>query len=94
MHHGEIYIYLNQIYLFDGNHWYRANIDDIKEIQAIAVQKQILIHFWNFDLILYCKDYSHLMALRDFLYLSQNNDYIMDNFMISEPEATGGGYNY
>jgi hypothetical protein len=34
MHHGEIYIYLNQIFLHHRRRWYKANIDDIINIQT------------------------------------------------------------
>lgn len=94
MRHGEIYIYQDQIYLFDGKRWYRARVQDIKEIKSLTSQKQILIHFWDFDLVLFCREYTHLMALRDFLFLSQNNP-VHDNFLLSEPEPLrGGGYDY
>jgi len=93
MHHGEIYIYLDQIYLHEGNRWYKANIKDIKDIKSLASHKQIRIHFLNFDLILFSKDYSHLLALRDFLYLSQIN-IMANNFMISDLKTLGGGHEY
>jgi hypothetical protein len=90
MHHGEIYIYQNQIYLYDGRHWYKANISDIKDIKSLANHKQILIKFWNFDLVLTCNEYPHLLALRDFLFLAQKN-YIDNNFLIPGTEHSGGG---
>jgi hypothetical protein len=77
MHHGDIYIYLNRIYLYDDKRWYKANIQDIKEIKTILPKKQILIQFWNFDIVLCTQKYSHLLALRDFLNLSQN--YLLNN---------------
>ena len=52
MHHGDIYIYHNEILLFNGQRWYRADIRDIKKIKSLAHNKEILIEFWNFDLIL------------------------------------------
>ncbi len=90
MHHGEIYIYQNQIYLFDGKNWYKANISDIKDIRSLSNHKQILIKFWNFDLVLTCSEYPHLLALRDFLFLAQKN-YIENNFLIPDNEHSGGG---
>ncbi|WP_455393147.1 hypothetical protein [[Eubacterium] cellulosolvens] len=89
-HHGEIYIYLNDIFLFDGNKWYRANISDIKEIKSFSNKRRILIHFSNFDLIISCADYTHLLALRDFLFLAQQNSSI-ENLMIKEATLEEGG---
>jgi len=89
MHHGEIYIYKNQIYLFDGVQWYLANVNDIKEIKSNSTHKQIFIHFLNFDIVLFCNEYTHLVALRDFLYLSQNEP-IGENFMLSDKKNLEG----
>ena len=72
LHHGDMYIYLNQIILRDSNRWFRADIQDISKIETLIPRKQILIRFSNFDMILYCKDISQLLAIRDFLNLSQN----------------------
>lgn len=72
LHHGDMYIYLNQLILRDKNRWFRADIQDISIIKTIITRKQILIRFSNFDMILYCKDISQLLAIRDFLNLSQN----------------------
>lgn len=79
MHHGEIYIYLNRMYLHDGKRWYKAKIEDIKDIETVIAQKKILIHFWNYDIVLFCSKYSHLLALRDFLFLLNNNSGSPDN---------------
>ena len=83
MHHGEIFIYQDLIFLFDGARWYKANIQEIKSIKSISQKKQILIQFTDFDLVISCKDYSHLLALRDFLYLTQRNE-MADNFLFKE----------
>jgi hypothetical protein len=72
LHHGEIYISLCQIFLHDNKRWYKANIQDIKDIKTDLSHKQLIIHFCEFDMVLSCRDHAHLMALRDFLYLSQN----------------------
>jgi len=90
MHHGEIYIYINEIYLYDGSRWYRADVRDIKAIKSSSQSKEILIQFVNFDLILSCAEYSHLLALRDFLYLAQKSHGIT-NIMMPEPNSVGGG---
>ena len=45
--------------------------------------------FLNYDLILFCKEYTHLVALRDFLYLSQNAP-IGENFMLSDNKKMEG----
>lgn len=84
MHHGEIYIYQDHIFLFDNLRWYRAEIKDIKEIKSNSNQKLIMIHFFNFDLVLSCKEYSHLLALRDYLFLAQRNQFLSDNLMLKE----------
>ena len=81
--HGEIFIYQNQIFLHDGNRWYKADIQDIKEIKSLSNQKRILIHFNNFDLILSCLEHSHLLALRDYLFLAHKNN-PADNLLIRE----------
>lgn len=72
MHHGDIYVYLNRIYLHDDERWYKANIREIMDIKAILSHKQLLIKFLNFNLILTSENYSTLLALRDFLMLSQS----------------------
>ncbi len=72
MHHGDIYVYLNKIYLRDDKRWYKANIRDIKDIKTVIPQKQLLIYFSNFNVVLHCEEYSQLLALRDFLNLSQH----------------------
>lgn len=71
-HHGEIYIYLDRIYLYDTKRWYKASMGDILDIKPMISQKQLLIRFRNYDMVLSCDKYSHLLALRDFLNLSQN----------------------
>jgi hypothetical protein len=63
---------LGQIFLHDEKRWYKANTTDIKEIKTNVSRKEITIHFRNFDMVLSCKEYAHLMALRDFLFLTQN----------------------
>ncbi len=73
MHHGEIFISNDQILLHDKKHWYRANIQDIKDIKTLNNQKQIQINFNNYDMVLFCKEYSQLLAIRDFLNLLQGN---------------------
>ena len=90
MHHGEIYIYLNQIYLYDNKRWFKAKIEDIKEIETLLRRKQILIHFLNYDMVLFCERYSHLMALRDFLNLSYNY-FLSNNFIPSKSKVMSGG---
>lgn len=89
MRHGDIYIYLNRIYLRYDKHWYKADIEDILDIKTILSSKQIHIHFWNYDMVLFCKEYSHLSVLRDFLNLSQN--YYMSNKHISADTKRMGG---
>ena len=89
MHHGEIYIYQNQIYLYNGKNWYRANIKEIKDIKSISNLKKILIHFNNYDLLLFSKDYSHLLALRDYLYLFKEYEELDANFML-DSKSIGG----
>jgi hypothetical protein len=83
-HYGEIYIYQDFIFLRDGIRWYRAEIKDIKEIKANSNEKYILIHFFNFDLVLSCREYAHLLALRDYLFLAQRNNVISNNLMLKE----------
>lgn len=81
MHHGEIYIYLNQIFLHHKRRWYKADIDDIINIQTNVSKKQILIRFSNFEIVLHCNDYTHLIALRDFLSLTRSM-LPSNNFMV------------
>ena len=83
MHHGEIFIYEDLMFLFDGSKWYKADIQNIISIKSVAQKKQILIQFKDFDLVISCKDYSHLLALRDFLYLAKKNE-ITNNFLLEE----------
>ncbi|MFW9877300.1 MAG: hypothetical protein ACFFG0_29770, partial [Candidatus Thorarchaeota archaeon] len=61
MHHGEIFIYQDLIFLFDGARWYKANIHEIKSIKSDSQNKKILIQFSDFDLVISCKEYSHLL---------------------------------
>lgn len=81
MHYGEIYIYSNFLFLYDRKRWYKADIQDIKSIKSKSNEKQILIQFNDFDLIISCEEYTHLLALRDFLFLAQQN-YQLDNFLL------------
>ena len=90
LHHGEIYIYQKKIFLYDGLKWYKAEIQDIKGIKSISHNKKILIQFLDFDLILSCKEYSHLLALRDFLFLAHKKSTV-ENLMITDTEPVGGG---
>ena len=89
MHHGDIYIYLNRIYLYADKHWYKANVQDIKGIKTNLPQKQILIQFWNFDIVLCTQKYSHLLALRDFLNLSQNY-FLKKNVLLQSSKSSWG----
>jgi hypothetical protein len=72
MQPGDIYIYLNQICLYENGHWFRANIGDIKGIETLVPLRQIIIYFSDYELVITCNDYSQLAALRDYLYLSRN----------------------
>ena len=71
MHHGEVYVYRNQILLHDDYRWYKANVNDIQDIKTIIPRKQIIIRFGYFGIVLSCKDISRLLAIRDYLNLSQ-----------------------
>jgi hypothetical protein len=71
MHQGEVYIFLNQILLHDSNCWYKANIQEIQNIKTVIPKKQIIICFGIFDIVLACNELTNLLALRDFLNLSQ-----------------------
>ena len=90
MHRGELYIYQNNIFLFDGLRWYRADINDIREIHSSAANKQILIQFWNYDLLLFSNDYSHLLALRDFIFLSNRKPPMLGNLLLPDSGGIGG----
>jgi hypothetical protein len=93
MHRGEIYIYKNNIYIYDGVRWYKADIKEIKEIKSYATNKLILIQFPDFDLELYSDDFSHLLALRDFLFLSNKIPLFEGNLIQPNPSSNGiGGY--
>lgn len=70
MHHGDVYVYLNQIILHENNRWFKVNIQDILEIKTITNNNQILIRFGYFDLIIYCEDITPLLSIRDLLNLS------------------------
>ena len=92
MQHGELYIHFNKLYLSDNKrkkHWYKANIRDIKDIKTLLSGKQLLIRFWNFNIVLTCKNPSHLRALRDFLCLSQNY-FLARNYPQMGACGTGG----
>lgn len=71
MHHGEVYVYMNQILLHDEYRWYKANVNDIQDIKTILRRKQILIRFGYFGIVISCKEISRLLAIRDYLNLSQ-----------------------
>ena len=73
MHHGDIYVSLNAIYLRDNEQCYKANIQDIKKIETITKKKQILIQLWNRDMIISCSEYSQLLVLHDLISMSFNN---------------------
>jgi hypothetical protein len=93
MNQGEMYIYQDKIYFFNGKNWYKANIYDIKEIKSLTHEKQILIHFINYDLLISCEDFSHLLALRDFInmYHDQNDESFKDGLATSSDRSEGIG---
>jgi hypothetical protein len=73
MHHGEVRIYLDQIYLLAGNSIYKTKVSDIQKIQTDIAKRQIRITSWEHTIVLTCGKFSKLLALRDFLNFSQNN---------------------
>ncbi len=73
LHHGDVYIYLNQLILHENGRWFRVKVSDIVEVKTLPNHKQLLIHVCWFDLILYCKEESHLSAISNFLNLIINN---------------------
>jgi hypothetical protein len=73
MHHGELRIYLDQIYLLSNNSIYKTNISDIKNIQTDNAKRQIRITSWEHTIVLTCGNYTKFLALRDYLNFSQNN---------------------
>jgi hypothetical protein len=91
MHYGDISISMNKIYLRDNDQCYKANISDIKKIEAQPNQKQILIHFWNLNMIISCKKYSKLLELYDFISFSYNNLVSRDYLLLGLNAATATG---
>ena len=81
MHYGDISISMNKIYLRDDDQCFKANISDIKKIEAQPQRKQILIHFWDLNMIISCNKYSKLLQLFEFISFSYNNlvskDYLL-----------------
>jgi len=72
MYHGSINISLNRIYLNSNDQSYKAEIQDIKSIETQMNKKLLLIHFWDQDMVIACKQQSQLVALRDLISLSRN----------------------
>jgi hypothetical protein len=91
MNQGEMYIYQDKIYFYNGENWYRANIYDIREIKSLTHEKQILIHFINYDLLISCDDFSHLLALRDFLNMYQVDKSLEDGLVTKSDRSEGIG---
>jgi hypothetical protein len=73
LHHGDVYIYPNQLILHENGRWLRVKVSDIVEVKTLPNHKQLLIQVCWFDLILYCKEESHLTAISNFLNLIINN---------------------
>ena len=89
MHHGDIFVSLNSIYLRDNVQCYKANIQDIKKIETITKKKQILIQFWNREMIISCSEYSQLLVLHDLISMSFNN-LISKDYMFLGAGISGG----
>ena len=68
---GRIYVYNSQIIFGDENRWYKLNIEDINEIVAMSNKQKVLLKFDKFNIIIFCENYSHLRALRDYIYLDK-----------------------
>lgn len=90
MQRGEVYIYQDFLFLFDGINWYKARISNIKDITSSTPHKKIHIRFKDFYLVLFSNQFSHLLALRDFLYLSHRTPNIETNIILPETGGLGG----
>lgn len=77
---GDIYIFQNYIYIKNNNRWYTVDIKEIKKIKTQVAQKQLIIYFLDYNLVLFSENYTHLLAIRDFLCLSHRYSLSKDFF--------------
>lgn len=68
---GKLYLFEFQIIFGDENRWYKLNIEDINDIISMSNKQKVLLKFDDFNVLLYCDNYSHLRALRDYIYINK-----------------------
>jgi hypothetical protein len=68
---GKLFLFGSQIILGDENRWYKININDLNDIVSVTDKQQVSLKFEDFNVLLYCDNYSHLRALRDYIYINK-----------------------
>ena len=71
---GKFYLFESQIIFGDINRWYKLNIEDIDDIVSISNKQKVMLKFSEFNVLLYCDNYSHLRALRDYIYITKYSE--------------------
>jgi len=68
---GKLFLFKTQIILGDEDKWYKINVEDIDDIVSVVDKQKVSLKFDDFNVILYCDNYSHLRALRDYIYINK-----------------------
>jgi hypothetical protein len=68
---GKLYLFEHQMIFGDENRWYKLNIEDINDIVSMSNKQKVSLKFEEFNVLLYCDNYSHLRALRDYIYINK-----------------------
>lgn len=77
-HNGEVLISLNKIHLKDKHQNFIADIKEIKNIETSLPNKLLVIHFWDYDIVMSSQKDSHLKTLSETLSLSHNHLIVRD----------------
>jgi hypothetical protein len=68
---GKLFLFESQIILGDEDRWYKINVEDITDIVSMLDKQKVSLKFEDFNVVLYCDNYSHLRALRDYIYINK-----------------------
>ena len=68
---GKLFLFDSQIILGDEDRWYKIDVDDIDDIVSMVEKQKVSLKFDDFNVVLYCDNYSHLRALRDYIYINK-----------------------
>lgn len=94
LRHGNVYIYLQQLLLYDNNRWFKVNMQDISEVRTVTVSNQLILRVGLFDLVLCCKEETQLSAISNFLELSMSYFKERQHTKVRVKTISDGGHFY